>query len=234
MREFRILPILHTSSKANLEPVPFHSDGPNGDELSGSGRTYSRKTRCLWSFFLLTTCLSLGYFLRDSVRWILVVVEHQDDWTIMTALILLYILVSMPFAWGYIVINVATGYLYGFVKGILVTIVTATIGILVAFLIVRKFLGPCVRGWIIETNRITRSIDQMLYNPTQAFKIIVLCRLTPIPFGLQNSLFSVNESLSAWLYCYATFLGLMPFQVLNVYLGSTLRSMEQVSSSGIN
>lgn len=84
-------------------------------------------------------------------------------------------------------------------------------------------------SWIIETNSLTKSIDQMLYNPSQALKIIILCRLTPIPFGLQNSLFSVHESLSAWLYCYATFLGLMPFQVLNVYLGSTLRSMEQVS-----
>lgn len=30
----------------------------------------------------------------------------------------------------------------------------------------------------------------------QAFKIVLLSRLTPVPFGLQNAIFAVNCSLS--------------------------------------
>ena len=83
-------------------------------------------------------------------------------------------------------------------------------------------------SWLIETNSFVSSIDLLLSRSPQAFKIIILSRLTPIPFGLQNAIFAVNNTISIWRYLQATFIGLLPGQILNVYLGSTLRSMEQV------
>ena len=62
----------------------------------------------------------------------------------------------------------------------------------------------------------------------QAFKLVVLSRLTPVPFGVQNAFFAINNSLSTTKYLQATCIGLLPCQILNVYLGSTFRSMEQV------
>ena len=74
--------------------------------------------------------------MHSVLRW----VESQPNTLVFLILVGLYVLVSLPFAWGYIVINIATGYLYGMLDGILVTFITATIGILVAHLLIKAFL----------------------------------------------------------------------------------------------
>ena len=86
-----------------------------------------------------------GYFLRDYIRWVLVAAEHQDDAVVIVILWLLYAVVSLPFAWGYILINIATGYLYGVFKGTLVTIITATAGVFVAHHLIRACMAKYVR-----------------------------------------------------------------------------------------
>ena len=58
--------------------------------------------------------------------------ELQPPATVLLIFVLLYTLVSLPVVWGYIVINLACGYLYGVAHGIAVTIVTATIGVTIA------------------------------------------------------------------------------------------------------
>ena len=52
--------------------------------------------------------------------------------TVFTIFVLLYTLVSLPLVWGYIVVNLACGYLYGLVYGMAVTVLTATVGIALA------------------------------------------------------------------------------------------------------
>ena len=82
-------------------------------------------------------CISYfrGY-IHSILRW----VESQPDPIVFSILVVLYILVSLPIAWGYIVINAATGYLYGFQMGILVTFISATIGIIFAHYMIKIFL----------------------------------------------------------------------------------------------
>ncbi|XP_016351915.1 transmembrane protein 64-like [Sinocyclocheilus anshuiensis] len=58
-------------------------------------------------------------------------------------------------------------------------------------------------------------------------KIVALARLTPIPFGLQNAVFSITD-VSLPNYLVASSVGLLPTQLLNSYLGTTLRTMEDV------
>uniref|UniRef100_A0A8I3W8H9 Transmembrane protein 64 n=1 Tax=Callithrix jacchus TaxID=9483 RepID=A0A8I3W8H9_CALJA len=58
-------------------------------------------------------------------------------------------------------------------------------------------------------------------------KVVALARLTPIPFGLQNAVFSITD-LSLPNYLMASSVGLLPTQLLNSYLGTTLRTMEDV------
>ena len=58
----------------------------------------------------------------------------------LSILVVLYILVSLPVAWGYIVINAATGYLYGLQMGILVTFISATLGTIFAHYVIKTFL----------------------------------------------------------------------------------------------
>ena len=119
---------------------------------SGSGGFHSRLTGCFWFFLVMSLLCMSGYFFRDYIRRVLVVVEHQDDVAIIAVLTLLYVLVSLPFAWGYLVINIATGYLYGLVKGLLVTMFTATLGILIAHFIIKKLLTKYVRRYAKKNN----------------------------------------------------------------------------------
>lgn len=95
-------------------------------------------------------------------------------------------------------------------------------------------------------NETGRAILRVIAGP-RAFKVVLFCRLTPIPFGLQNTIFGVSGQLqeagtylftnsntfqvstvSSRSYHTATLLGLLPAQTINVYLGSTLRSMRDV------
>ena len=73
------------------------------------------------TFFSSVSLLSLlflsGYFFRDYIQRFLVVVEDQNGAVVFLALVLLYFFVSLPFAWGYIIVNIATGYLYGYGHG---------------------------------------------------------------------------------------------------------------------
>ena len=78
-----------------------------------------------------------------------------------------------------------------------------------------------------EPESILNKLSLLLESKKDAFQLVLLSRLTPIPFGLQNSLFAVS-TMSFDKYLQATCLGLFPCQVINVYLGSTLRSMEEV------
>jgi len=177
---------------------------------------------------ILITCLLflyLMYLLKDYIHAVLLWAESQPTWSIIFIFIALFTLVSLPLAWGYIVVNLACGYLFGALYGLLVTVFTATIGILNAHIISKQFLSLHITNLLNRTDYI-RALHSIISGP-QAFKVVVLARLTPVPFGLQNAVFSAS-SLPTSRYLLASVLGLLPTQSCNTYIGSTLRSMEEV------
>ena len=52
--------------------------------------------------------MPLGLF-RDYIHSVLRWIESQPDALVVVILVFLYTLVSLPIAWGYIIINIATG-----------------------------------------------------------------------------------------------------------------------------
>jgi len=173
----------------------------------------------------LITILYFTYLLRDYIHAVLLWTEQQPPGLVLVIFVALFTLVSLPLAWGYIVVNLACGYLFGFLYGLIVTVITATAGILAAHLIIVRCLASYVRK-LLHTSEYSRSLYAVISGP-QAFKLIVLTRLTPVPFGLQNAVFSVSN-LPCSRYLGASVIGLFPTQCINVYMGSTLRSMEEV------
>jgi len=167
----------------------------------------------------------LMYLLKDYIHAVLLWTENQSPWSVMFIFIGLFTLVSLPLAWGYIVVNLACGYLFGPLYGLLVTVITVSIGISIAHIINKYFLASHVSRLLNKTEYI-RALYSVISGP-QAFKLVVLARLTPVPFGLQNAVFSAS-SISTPRYIVASVLGLFPTQCCNVYIGSTLRSMEEV------
>ena len=104
---------------------------------------------------------------------------------------------------SYIVLNIATGYLYGFWDGLCITIIGAAVGGLVSFLACRQLAKGYVTSLLSSyenLKQIIRVLDGAALLPVsrnsrgtgrQGFKIVMMTRLTPVPFGLLNALFSV-------------------------------------------
>jgi len=201
-------------------------------EIGLSNRMKEDGFHCLSRILVLViTCVLLFYLmylLKDYVHAVLLWAENQPPWAIIFIFIALFTLVSLPLAWGYIVVNLACGYLFGALYGLLVTVFTATTGIFIAHIISKYFLSSYISVLLNKTEYI-RALFSVISGP-QAFKVVVLARLTPLPFGLQNAVFSAS-SLATHRYLLASVLGLLPTQSCNVYIGSTLRSMEEVLSN---
>lgn len=104
--------------------------------------------------------------------------------------VLLFTIISFPFGFGYIILNMTAGYLYGLARGQVVVTLAVAIGFSVAFLSCRS----CLREWAsqyISTTPALLAITKVVEGP-HGLKVIFLTRLTPFPFGLQNAMFAVS------------------------------------------
>nr|XP_022338199.1 transmembrane protein 64-like [Crassostrea virginica]XP_022338200.1 transmembrane protein 64-like [Crassostrea virginica]XP_022338201.1 transmembrane protein 64-like [Crassostrea virginica]XP_022338202.1 transmembrane protein 64-like [Crassostrea virginica]XP_022338203.1 transmembrane protein 64-like [Crassostrea virginica] len=172
---------------------------------------------------LVVTCRN---YVKDLLLWL----EQTDPYISVFIFLLLFIVTSFPMAWGYILLMVAAGYLYGYLYGPMVVLICGTVGIIVAHVVMKN----CCRDFIKRRfyNSKMEAVIKVVES-SQGFKLIALSRLTPIPFGLQNGLFALTD-ISLWSYCAASTIGLLPTTVLNCYMGSTLRTMSDVLTDQSN
>uniref|UniRef100_A0A8C5PPG8 Transmembrane protein 64 n=1 Tax=Leptobrachium leishanense TaxID=445787 RepID=A0A8C5PPG8_9ANUR len=161
------------------------------------------------------------HYLKDVLLW----VESLDSVLGVLLFIVGFILVSLPCVWGYIVLNVAAGYLYGLMLGIGLVMVGVMIGTFIAHLLCKRLLARWALAKVGSSQRLSAVIR--VVEGGGGLKVVALARLTPIPFGLQNAVFSITD-LSLPNYLAASSAGLFPTQLLNSYLGTTLRTMEDV------
>jgi len=126
---------------------------------------------------------------RDYIKYVLISLENNGIVISFVVFLMLFTAVSFPFTWGYILLNIAAGYLYGLAGGVFIIVSCATIGITLAHVTIRKFFGDLVRTRLVSSSM--RHVINVVESE-HGFKVIVLARLTPIPFGLQNALFAVR------------------------------------------
>ncbi|XP_012791501.2 transmembrane protein 64 [Sorex araneus] len=169
-------------------------------------------------------CASLA-LARRSLQHLLLWVESLDSLLGVLLFVVGFIVVSFPCGWGYIVLNVAAGYLYGFVLGMGLMVVGVLIGTFIAHVVCKRLLTAWVAARIQSSEQLSAVIR--VVEGGSGLKVVALARLTPIPFGLQNAVFSITD-LSLPNYLMASSVGLLPTQLLNSYLGTTLRTMEDV------
>ncbi|XP_038665008.1 transmembrane protein 64 isoform X3 [Scyliorhinus canicula] len=191
--------------------------------------TYCLNGCCFKSFLLVclltVLCFSSLALVRRYLKELLLWVESLDSLVGALLFVVGFIAVSFPCSWGYIVLNVAAGYLYGFVLGLGLVVVGVLIGTFIAHLLCRRLLA----AWVIAKVRGNEQLSAVVrvVEGGSGLKVVALARLTPIPFGLQNAVFSITD-LSLPNYLVASSVGLLPTQLLNSYLGTTLRTMEDV------
>lgn len=79
---------------------------------------------------LVIVCILL--LCKAYIKFVLLWLEKQDSLVISATICFLFILVSLPVSIGYIVLVVASGYLFGISRGLLLVIFGANFGLLVA------------------------------------------------------------------------------------------------------
>lgn len=162
----------------------------------------------LLACIVTAVCFSSVALVRQYLKDLLLWVESLDSLVGALLFIVGLIIVSFPFGWGYIVLNVAAGYLYGFVLGMGIVMVGVLIGTFVAHLVCKRLLTEWVLNKVGNSEQLSAIIR--VVEGGSGLKIVALSRLTPIPFGLQNAVFSVSMK---------TLLPAFPFQFQSAYDG---------------
>uniref|UniRef100_A0A8C0WF91 VTT domain-containing protein n=2 Tax=Castor canadensis TaxID=51338 RepID=A0A8C0WF91_CASCN len=226
----------HGAPAASELPAPGGAlaGGPGG-VVVGVAEVRSWRCCCLgstcWCRSLVLVCVLAALcfaslaLVRRYLQHLLLWVESLDSLVGVLLFVVGFIVVSFPCGWGYIVLNVAAGYLYGFVLGMGLMVVGVLIGTFIAHVVCKRLLAAWVAARIQSSDKLSAVIR--VVEGGSGLKVVALARLTPIPFGLQNAVFSITD-LSLPNYLMASSVGLLPTQLLNSYLGTTLRTMEDV------
>ncbi|XP_025955605.2 transmembrane protein 64 [Dromaius novaehollandiae] len=180
---------------------------------------------CLSVCALAALCFASLALVRQYLRDLLLWAESLDSLAGVLLFAVGFIVVSFPCGWGYILLNVAAGYLYGFVLGMGLMVLGVLAGTLVAHVACRRLLARWALARIQGSEKLSAVVR--VVEGGSGLKVVALARLTPIPFGLQNAVFAITD-LSLPNYLMASSVGLLPTQLLNSYLGTTLRTMEDV------
>ncbi|WP_286220511.1 TVP38/TMEM64 family protein [Marinobacter apostichopi] len=147
----------------------------------------------------------------DLLHW----VDRQGAWAaiMFTAIMALAIVLLLP---G-VLLTTGAGFVFGVVEGTTYVVLGTTLGAAIAFLIARYFLGD--RAHVYIQNRVGLLAVSREMAP-HGWKIVLLTRLIPFfPGKLSNFLFGLtNFSFSGFVA--GTFIGVIPFSLHNVYLGS--------------
>ncbi|KNC50543.1 SNARE associated Golgi protein [Thecamonas trahens ATCC 50062] len=137
-----------------------------------------------------------------------------------------FVPVSVPFVMGYTPLTLATGYIYGIYGGIVTSQIGALLGACVAFVGTRMLCRDALRAKLDKSLKFRGFMKAV---ESHGFKIVVLMRLVPVPFGIQNGAFAVSN-ISFGRYMVATALGVLPGQVMINYFGTTIHSLGDILS----
>ncbi len=124
-------------------------------------------------------------------------------------------------------LTVGAGYLFGAVKGTLLFVMSETLGACLAFGIARHFFGARMRDYFRKHPKFAR-VNRAL--ALEGWKFIALTRMTPLfPFKLSNYFFGAAD-FGFHDFFWGTLLGIMPFSVTLVYLGSLATNWGSLAS----
>jgi uncharacterized membrane protein YdjX (TVP38/TMEM64 family) len=113
-------------------------------------------------------------------------------------------------------LSVTAGITYG-LWGAPIAVLGATVGSAIAFLIARHVARDTVDAWIGRSRHL-RAVEDAVNE--EGWHVVVLVRLSPLlPFNIQNYLFGITH-IPFRQYVAATFFGILPGTVFDVYLGS--------------
>jgi uncharacterized membrane protein YdjX (TVP38/TMEM64 family) len=116
------------------------------------------------------------------------------------------------------VLTIGAGTLFGLKTGFFTALLGANLGALCSFLLARSFLRERVVLWTASHPKFRFLYDAI---GKQGFKMVLLCRLSPIfPFILLNYFLGLT-SVRTGAYVLGNLLGMIPANFVFVYIGAT-------------
>ena len=126
-------------------------------------------------------------------------------------------------------LGMAAGLFFGFGKGWLGLYLGCAIGASVNFLIARHFARERVSRWLGHHEKF-RLIDEAIGR--EGWKIVVLLRFVPIPFGLANYCYGLTP-VAFWPYLFATSIAIIGPNSLFVWMGASFQgSLDSLLGKG--
>src|SRR5207253_9510293 len=172
-----------------------------------------------WVLYATAACaivLALKYFhvqdlLKESLDWI----GKLAPWG-PVFFVGIYVVATVVFIPGS-VLTLGAGAVFGVLLGSVCVSISATLGATAAFL-VGRYLARDAIARKIEKNEKFATIDRAVAD--EGWKIVLLTRLSPVfPFTLLNYAFGLTR-VKLSQYVLASWMGMSPGTVLDVYLGS--------------
>lgn len=116
-----------------------------------------------------------------------------------------------------VMLTMGAGFLFGVAQGSAYVVIATSTGAAIAFFIARRLLGERWVGYLRGHPKLSRVEHGFT---REGWKLVLLTRLIPFfPFKLSNYFFGVT-GVSFRHFYFANLIGIVPFTVTNVYLGS--------------
>lgn len=145
------------------------------------------------------------------LQWI----DRQGAWAAVLFIVLMAL--AMLLLLPGILLTTGAGFVFGVLPGTAYVVIGTTLGAALAFLIARHMFGESAHIYIRNRAKLSMVTDEMA---PHGWKIVLLTRLVPFfPGKLSNYLFGLT-SFSFPGFVAGTFLGVIPFSLHNVYIGS--------------
>jgi uncharacterized membrane protein YdjX (TVP38/TMEM64 family) len=157
--------------------------------------------------------------LLELLRWI----DGQGLWSVLWFVLVMAIVVVLLLPG--VLLTTGAGFVFGVLEGTLYVVVGTTLGACCAFLLARYAAGERARRFLRRRSRLHSVTREMERHDLQ---VVLLTRLIPFfPGKLSNYVFGLT-GFSFSGYAVGTAIGLVPFSLHNVYLGSLAASLVAV------
>lgn len=128
------------------------------------------------------------------------------------------------------ILTLGAGAIFGFVGGVIVVIIGATIGATLSFLLARTVMRKRIEAMTAQ-NKKFRALDRAI--AAEGTKIVFLVRLAVVfPFTYLNYAFGLT-AIPLWRYVAATFVGILPATIAFVFVSSAATTAATTSTSAI-
>lgn len=162
----------------------------------------------------------------EKVILILQWFDDHDTWApaLFVLLMATVVILILPGIW----LTMGAGVLFGVIPGSLYVVLGTTLGASIAFLMARFVFGARAQQYIAKRQRKLLFLSNRFAH--QSWKIVLLSRMIPFfPAKLSNYFFGLTHCPFLH-YVLATLIGIIPFSVNSVYLGSIVTDIATLGS----